>query len=564
MSYILGIDTGGTFTDGALVDPVTRRVHGTAKAFTTRKDLSMGIRNCFRKLPEDQLSQVSLVCLSTTLATNAVVEGRQSPVGLFISGRTIDRSLPADYCVRLSGELDIKGRQRIGVDSEEVRQKAKELKGKIEAVAVSSFASVRNPVHEIQIKKIVREVLDLPVVCAHELCQSLGFYDRTVTAALNAGLITCITSLIADVRKIMREFSLEDVPLMIVKGDGSLMKWEYAWSRPVETILSGPAASVVGARFLTGKDDALVVDMGGTTTDMACICNGKAHLKESGAVIGGWCPQIRAVKVSTFGIGGDSRLDVNEEGRLTVGPRRVVPLCMAEQYNRMTGEKGNVPTRVRTEEQSALTPTDLLHAAGQFSRWETGASVKGAAEMAGQMHMEYRHFLKFAINEIEEKLAEACQNIFQNEVCQNTESRTVIALGAPVKAWMPKVCEKLPAALIIPPYAEVANAIGAASGSVSAEEKVILRPDQYHERIVVHASWGVISFETLEQAKEYALEKAEEYARKKAGHAGGEQVTTACQVKEIRMDHSATGEKQFIEMRISAVAVGSPSWSSHK
>ncbi|MGI6005962.1 MAG: hydantoinase/oxoprolinase family protein [Ruminococcus sp.] len=555
MAYILGIDTGGTFTDGVLVDPADRRVHSTAKAFTTREDLSVGIRNCFRKLPADQLAQAAMVCLSTTLATNAVVEGQQSPVGLFVLGRTIEKSLPADFCIRLQGELDIKGRQRTGIDQSEVRRAAKALKGKIEAVAVSSFASVRNPVHEIQVKEIIREVLDLPVVCAHELCHSLGFYDRTVTAALNAGLIRCITDLITNVKKIMREFLLEEVPLMIVKGDGSLMKWEYAMNRPVETILSGPAASVVGAQFLTETEDALVVDMGGTTTDIACIHNGKASLKESGAVIGGWCPQIRAVDVSTFGIGGDSRLAVDQNGRLTAGPDRVIPLCLADEYGRLAGETGK---------QSALTPTDLLHASGRISRWEIADARAGAMEMAGQMHMDYQEFLEFAINEIEENLTAACRETLKKETFQDSASRTVIALGAPVNAWMPRVCDKLPAALIIPPYAEVANAIGAAAGSVSMEEKVLIRPDQYHERIVVHASWGVTSFETLEEAKTYAMERAKACAGRKARCAGGEKVTTSCQVKEIRMEQADTGEKQFIEMRICAVAVGAPSWNNRR
>jgi N-methylhydantoinase A/oxoprolinase/acetone carboxylase beta subunit len=562
VSYILGIDTGGTFTDGVLMDPAARQVHSTAKAFTTRQDLSVGIRNCFRKLPVDQLSQVSMVCLSTTLATNAVVEGRQSRVGLFLLGRRIDQDLPADFCIPLQGELDIKGRQRTGIDREQVRKAAKSLEGKIEAAAVSSFASVRNPIHEIQVKEILHEVLDVPVVCAHELCQSLGFYDRTVTAALNAGLITCITTLIANVKMIMKEFSLGEIPLMIVKGDGSLMKWEYALNRPVETILSGPAASVVGARFLTETKDALVVDMGGTTTDIACIRDGKARLKESGAEVGGWCPQIRAVNVSTFGIGGDSRLSPEKDGRLSIGPHRVVPLSMADRYSKVTGVEGK--GKEEKGWHSALTPTDLLHASGRISRWDVKAAAAGAREMADQMHMDYEEFLKFAVNEIEEKLAAACREALKKETFGEAAAKTVIALGAPVSAWMPKVCDKLPAVLIIPPHAEVANAIGAASGSVSVEEKVLLRPDQYHERIVVHAPWGVASFESLEEAKAYAMEKAEESVRRKAECAGGERVTATCQAEEIRMEHPDTGEKQFIEMRICAVAVGSPSWSNHK
>lgn len=625
MSYILGIDTGGTFTDGALVDPKTRKVCSTAKSFTTKEDLSVGIRNCLLKLPGEQLSQTAMVCLSTTLATNAIVEKQQSPIGLFLLGRQPKGSLPAKYCVHLQGELDIKGRQRSGINREEVQKKAENLRGRITAAAISSFASVRNPAHEIQVKEIICETLQIPVVCAHELSQTLGFYDRTVTAALNAGLITCITALMKDVKKVLAEAALEKVPLMIVKGDGTLMKWEYAMSRPVETILSGPAASVAGAQFLTEIKDGVAVDMGGTTTDIACIRDGTVQLTECGALVGGWRPQIRAVNVSSYGIGGDSRLNADKDGKLSVGPQRVIPLCVAGEYDQnLSGELRRYRDRMEKEmdgeecvqcyraplkqrpddlaeteqkilelleneihtlfwlqeqtgireikeeifpliqkglvQKCGLTPTDLLHASGQVSLWDGETAKTGAEIMAERLGQSVSAFLQHGMEKIQKKLLAACQETMQKEQNPKTIQKTVIGLGAPVGAWMPKVCRQLFAKLLIPPYAEAANAIGAAAGSVSAEEKALIRPDQYHEKMVVHASWGVCSFDSLKQAQRYAVDRSLEYARKKAERAGGHKVTTTHRIKEIWLEQPGSDEKTFIETQVYAVAVGSPRW----
>ena len=117
-------------------------------------------------------------------------------------------------------------------------------------------------------------------------------------------------------------------PLMVVKGDGSLVRAEWATRRPVETILSGPAASVVGAWHLAGRRDVWVVDVGGTTTDIGALHEGWPILNEEGATVGGWRTMVEAVDVHTAGLGGDSHVQLDDEGRLTIGPRRVVPLCL--------------------------------------------------------------------------------------------------------------------------------------------------------------------------------------------------------------------------------------------
>ncbi len=120
---------------------------------------------------------------------------------------------------------------------------------------------------------------------------------------------------------------------MVVKGDGSLMDARVAVERPVETILSGPAASVVGARYLCGEGDVLVVDMGGTTTDIALLQDGRPALSLEGATVGGWRTMVEAIAVHTSGLGGDSEVTFDVDDGMLVGPQRVVPLSLlAHQY----------------------------------------------------------------------------------------------------------------------------------------------------------------------------------------------------------------------------------------
>jgi N-methylhydantoinase A/oxoprolinase/acetone carboxylase beta subunit len=155
----------------------------------------------------------------------------------------------------------------------------------------------------------------------------LGLYERTITAVLNARLIPIISDLIASLKSVLADKGIE-APLMIVKGDGSLMGEETAKFRPVETILSGPAASLIGARHLTGLDDAVVVDVGGTTTDIGILRGGRPRLDPEGAMIGGWRTRVKAADIATSGIGGDSRIVVNR-GEIALAPQRVIPLCIA-------------------------------------------------------------------------------------------------------------------------------------------------------------------------------------------------------------------------------------------
>ena len=181
-------------------------------------------------------------------------------------------------------------------------------------------------------RNLVRELTGLPVTCGHELTSNLNAPRRALTVVLNARLIPLLQQLIQAVQDMLLEKSIH-APLMVVKGDGSLINASVALEYPVETILSGPAASVVGARYLSGMDDVFVADMGGTTTDIAILRAGQPVLNEDGAIIGGWKTMVEAVSVHTYGLGGDSQVTWTKSGDMLLGPVRVVPLSlMAHQY----------------------------------------------------------------------------------------------------------------------------------------------------------------------------------------------------------------------------------------
>lgn len=202
MSFILGIDTGGTYTDGVIIEPEKKKIHTKAKALTRREDLLKGISECLDTMDFHSWDEVQLVALSTTLATNSIVEGRRGRVALLVMGESIKDDIPAEYIVRIPGHYNIKGEELEKTDEASVKEVLKFLKGKIDGVAISGYASVRNPRHEKLVAAIVKKELDLPVVCGHELTSSLGFYQRSVTAVLNAGLIPVIKDLLVSTKKL--------------------------------------------------------------------------------------------------------------------------------------------------------------------------------------------------------------------------------------------------------------------------------------------------------------------------------------------------------------------------
>ncbi len=334
----IGLDTGGTFTDAVALNS-ERRVIASAKALTTHWDLSIGlgaaVRAVLERLARDvRREQISLVSVSTTLATNAVVENRFSPICTILVGfddQMVERSglkrEGGGVIVRVRGGHDATGQEAEPLDESAVDAAVRKWGSQVEAFAVAALLSVRNPAHEQRVRERIRALCHKPVTCSHEVTSQLDAPKRALTAALNARLTPQIRHLLEALGQVLAGESIS-APLMVVKGDGTLMRAEVALEYPVETVLSGPAASVVGAGFLSGLEDFAVADMGGTTTDVALVMAGRPVIRPDGAVIGGWRTMVEAIDVRTCGLGGDSEVYLDRDARLTVGPRKAMPLSL--------------------------------------------------------------------------------------------------------------------------------------------------------------------------------------------------------------------------------------------
>ncbi len=341
MAVFLGVDTGGTYTDAVIVDEAATRVIGSAKSLTTRADLALGVgRAVDAALAEAGVAptDVALVSLSTTLATNALVEGQGGRVALIFIGfdeGDLERgglveALKGDPVIHLSGGHGHAGQELAPLDLARLEQAAAELGPQVMGFAVASRFATRNPAHEIAAREAIRRLTGRPVTCSHELSANLNGPKRALTAVLNARLIGMIDRLVAACERHLVAVGI-DAPLMVVRGDGALISAAMVRERPIETILSGPAASIVGARWLTGEADALVSDIGGTTTDVALLRDGLPEIDPAGARVGPYRTMVEAVAMRTTGLGGDSEVHVVTEGLsggLRLGPRRLVPVSL--------------------------------------------------------------------------------------------------------------------------------------------------------------------------------------------------------------------------------------------
>ena len=339
-SYLVGVDTGGTYTDAAIIEASGHRVIASAKAITTKGDLAIGVAEAITRavalLPQGlQPQDIALVSVSTTLATNAVVEGHGSAVGVVLIGfdaamvaRTgIAQAFPGMPVESVAGGHDHNGDARLPLDLEALEAALSRMAGKVDAFAVAGAFAVRNAAHEHAARELIVARTGKPVTLSTELSSSLDAPRRALTAALNARLISRVSNLIEAVQRAMAQLQIR-CPLMIVKGDGTLALAESVVTRPIETVLSGPAASLVGAHWLSGLDSFIMSDMGGTTTDLGVLLNGRPRVAPDGAELGGWRTMVRAIDVRTIGLGGDSEVLLGPQGKLSVSTQRIMPVAL--------------------------------------------------------------------------------------------------------------------------------------------------------------------------------------------------------------------------------------------
>ncbi len=364
MHYSMGIDAGGTYTDSIIIRDSDGKVMDSNKALTTYPDLLAGIRNSIDGLDEKYLKDVKMVSVSTTLATNTILEKNGYPVGLILVGDyEIPERMHVEFHTIVKGGHDHHGAELVSLDMEAVEAFVSKVKDKVSAFAVSSYFSVRNPAHELAVKARIQELTGMPVVCGHELSLDLGAYERGITAYLNAQLIPIANQFIRSIREEISRRGM-DSRLLMLKCDGSVVGINEALEKPIESIFSGPAASLVGASHLSGLGTCAVIDVGGTSTDVSMLEDGLPELCAEGAVVGGWQTKVKAIRMETSAMGGDSHIWIRNM-KINIGPRRVIPLCVAAvKYPGFleTLKKGRIPAAMHLEEN--VQPTKFFVRAG--------------------------------------------------------------------------------------------------------------------------------------------------------------------------------------------------------
>ena len=337
--YKLGIDVGGTNTDAVLIDE-TRAVVADIK-YPTSADIYDGILGAVRKVLEVSgvdRTQIRQAMLGTTQCTNAIVERKNlAPIGILRIGAPATTGIRpmVDWAedikkiavgsVIVGGGFEYDGKELAPFDEAAARAFFEEMKQKnVRSIAISCvFSTVRND-HELAAAKLCREVMgeDVHISVSSEI-GSMGLIERENATILNAALWQVAERFTEGFAKSLRDEGITNADVYLSQNDGTLMTMEHARRYPILTIACGPTNSIRGASYLSQLKDAIVVDVGGTTTDLGVIQNGFPRESSVAVTIGGVRTNFRMPDVISIGLGGGSIVRVREDGSVTVGPDSV-------------------------------------------------------------------------------------------------------------------------------------------------------------------------------------------------------------------------------------------------
>ncbi|CAB1062895.1 Hydantoinase/oxoprolinase family protein [Olavius sp. associated proteobacterium Delta 1] len=459
---IIGLDVGGTHTDVVLINRVG--LQKEIKVPTDPSDLFQSVLSGLDAITEDiDPSDINRIVLSTTLTTNAIVQNKIPPVGMIVSsGPGLDpecyRTNPHYFAV--SGSMDHRGREIEPIYPDEINEIADSLKKEgIQHIGVVGKFSIRNPSHELSITAILEKSFE-KVFMGHRISGNLNFGRRIATTYLNAAVYPLHREFYQAVQKSLAARGL-NLPLRLLKADGGNMNFESTIDYPVQTILSGPAASVMGAvAFGPEDEDTLVMDIGGTTTDMAVLINRAPVLNPLGIQLADYKTLIRSLETLSLGLGGDSAIRVNG-GKLVVGPERLGP---AMAYG------GPVPT-----------PTDALFVLEYIPDGSREKSIEGLTPLAKQQKSSVKSLAAEILDVTCKKILSAARQLIYrinrkpvytvHELQEGyvVKPTTILVLGGPAP-YFARYLEKMSEYQVrVVPRWKVANAIGAALARTTCE-----------------------------------------------------------------------------------------------
>lgn len=477
MGYILGIDTGGTYTDAVIIDD-NKRVIAKAKSFTTHENLAKGIDKCLIKMSEPMLCKIKHVHLSTTLAVNSILERKFERVGLLQIGKEIDVDPPANYVLTIGNAIHAECKFAASEKISQIKQISKMFSGNVDYVTVTSANTGKAYSEEHMTADIIKTELGLDVFCASDYSHIEDYTDRTIKSMFTVYLVPMIDSLINNVKGVMEGRGIH-AELKIVNAMGTLITCDEVRKNPLSTLFSGLAASVKGGLALTENRDFLLVDMGGTSTDITRIIDRRFREVRTKSKIREFLINENTMDVQTFGIGGDSHIKINLMGKITAGPQKAIPICVmssiypylvnelqmcrkpdnyemitAQEVDCFIGVKGHMGRNLTSDEKQiaeylvdnphnifiiadkfkrdpdalhldklmragavkliSITPTDILHSEGEYTAWDVKGANAAIRHMAKQLGVTKTLCIQQVKRVITEILTKACMQSIAN------------------------------------------------------------------------------------------------------------------------------------------------------
>jgi len=469
---IIGLDVGGTHTDVVLLDKegLLREIKVPTNEADLFQTVLSGIEQISQGIKPESLERI---VLSTTLTTNFIVQGGTPDFGMIVlSGPGIDPEFfrTHEHYYPVGGALDHRGREVEPIDYDGLKDIVKKLKkAGIRHVGVVGKFSARNPVHEQHVREYLKKRSFRKVFLGHWLSGNLSFPRRIATTYLNAIVYPIHKKFFEAVQKTLEKKGLQ-VPIHILKADGGTMNFPASINYPGQTILSGPAASVMGAiPFTNENEEVLAMDIGGTTTDMAVIINRVPVLEPVGINLAGYKTLIRALRTTSVGLGGDSAISI-VDGRLKLGPeRRGDPMAFG----------GDVPT-----------PTDALCVLGIMEKGDREKAIAGMQMLAETLDMSvtetaraiYEQFCRALVDHAQELVADINSKPLYTvleywEEHQVNPSR-ILVLGGPAQYFAGQIERVSGLETATVPRWNVANALGAAFARTTCEVNLLADTQQ--------------------------------------------------------------------------------------
>ncbi len=451
MALIIGIDVGGTHADGVLLD--RDQVLVKNKVLVEQENLSQSIITLLKSLLPDSPAKLSRIHLSTTLCTNAIVNNTLDKVGMFIQagpGMNPDYLDCGEHVCFLDGAIDHRGHVIKAPSQEQVQHAARNYKDNgVTSIGVVTKFSHRNNTHEEALSKQLSGLFP-HISMGHRISGLPNFPRRVYTTWLNAALKSRFIQFKEAIEQGMKELGL-DCPCYILKADGGTIPFSAASDFPCESVHSGPSASVMGCLALQeASDDAILLDIGGTTTDIAIFADGSPLLEPYGVTIGDRPTLIRALNTRSVGLGGDSTVAFDADNGFTIGPHKSGPPMALG---------GPLPT-----------PTDALIVTGSL---EVGSKEKAQQAMLAlcpdkAVEKTAAALLQAFADKVKEAVEQMIDAVFSRPVYtvaallerKRIEPKQVITVGGPAEAMQDMLAAAFGLPCTVPNHYEVANAIG--------------------------------------------------------------------------------------------------------